>query len=177
MIDSQPLSNTNELIKFHQELRRQIEISEVNTAELFAPVLAGNEIWLLKSKEIIKIGAVDKLTSVPGATKHVAGLVSLQGSIYTVLDLNVVLGNSPTIKNNKARIVFLDIDGIDESDAGVNFALLVERVLALTPAPTSAGEVMAGDKDQFSHMNIIDQSGITYRIANLHKICNGNWVS
>ncbi|MDH7600403.1 MAG: chemotaxis protein CheW [Sedimentisphaerales bacterium] len=64
--------------------------------------------------DICKVQEIDKVrqwTPVPQADPHVLGILSLRGSIVTIMDLAAKLGLCPTKLSHDSRIVIISADG------------------------------------------------------------------
>ncbi len=59
---------------------------------------------ILLVKEVYRYKAI---TSIPGASEHLCGLMNLRGKIVTVVDLNVCLNRGPTPNKNECRLLIL----------------------------------------------------------------------
>ena len=116
-----------DLLAFQKDLRAKIEHGQARAGDLWVPALVAGQSWLFRASDIQKIVLPEKVSRVPGAAQGVAGVVSLNGTIFTLLDFNVLQGKAPVVRTQKSRIIFLD----SQSDTSSPVALLVDRVLDL----------------------------------------------
>jgi purine-binding chemotaxis protein CheW len=88
--------------------------------ELLAFRLGGEEYAVMVDdvREVLKLR---DLTSIPNTPEYILGVMSLRGTMLTVIDLGRRLGLAPGVRDERARIVVV---GTDEEDVG----LMVDRV-------------------------------------------------
>ncbi len=154
------------LLEFQQRLHAKIDTRAAAASELCVPVLSAQDSWLFASSSILKIMLPETIVRVPGAPREVLGVVSLEGSVYTLMDFNLLLGRAPVLRNLKSRIVFL-APGLE---TGAPVALLVERVLdlmgmpELPHQPCERGHALGARADT---------AGAVHFIADVASICAG----
>jgi purine-binding chemotaxis protein CheW len=88
--------------------------------ELLAFRMGGEEYAVMVNdvREVLKLR---DLTAVPNTPEYILGVMSLRGTMLTVIDLGRRLGLAPGVRDDRARIVVV---GTDEEDVG----LMVDRV-------------------------------------------------
>lgn len=146
--------------------------AEPARSELLVPLLSGPEHWLFRSHNIARIALPERITRIPGADSALVGVVSWAGTIYTLVDFNLLLGRTAVLRNMKSRIVFLEQDiGATGSEGGAPLALLVDRVLDLTALPaTPLGKTPYSQ----AHGTREGPEGVLYLIANIEALCAGS---
>lgn len=155
------------LFKFQQELTSKL--NSPNPSEgLLVPIASGDDTWLFPSSSVLKIDSSDKISCVPGCDPMIAGVVSLDGSIYTLLDFNIANGHSSVSIGLKSRVVFLDGGPCDSL-----IALLVERILPLTSLDGSSSVLGKENLDDY----VLGKTGEKYRVANLNAFFSGDILS
>lgn len=116
------------LHRLREDYQRSLdEISaEENTGTLrdFLPVRLGAEWFGVPRAGVSEVLRVPPLVRVPGAARHIAGIINLRGEILTVLDLRVLLGLGEQTSGSGARLVVV-------KSADLTSALLVDEVQAL----------------------------------------------
>lgn len=116
------------LHRLREDYQRSLdEISaEENTGTLrdFLPVRLGAEWFGVPRTGVSEVLRVPPLVRVPGAARHIAGIINLRGEILTVLDLRVLLGLAEAASAAGARLVVV-------KSADLTSALLVDEVQAL----------------------------------------------
>jgi len=71
----------------------------------------GGALYGIDIRKVQEIDKVRQWTPVPRADEHVLGILSLRGSIVTILDLATKLGLSPTKIGRDSRVVILSSEG------------------------------------------------------------------
>lgn len=140
------------------------------TEDFFMSVLSGPDVWLIDSNDIVKIASPEKITKVPGAPPRLSGVVSLSGVIYSLIDFNKLNAHGPVIRNNKARIIFLDQKTNDDTgDVSEPVALLVDRVFNLMPLPGIVKQDSSNKSRYIKSIRILD--AVAFYVADIDKIC------
>jgi purine-binding chemotaxis protein CheW len=57
---------------------------------------AGNERYAVEAQFVHRLERVGRVTPLPGAARHVAGLTNIHGQLVPVIDLRVLLGAAPS---------------------------------------------------------------------------------
>jgi purine-binding chemotaxis protein CheW len=57
---------------------------------------AGNERYAVEAQFVHRLERVGRVTPLPGATRHVAGLTNIHGQLVPLIDLRVLLGAAPS---------------------------------------------------------------------------------
>ena len=81
----------------------------------------GGEEYAVTVNDVREVLKLRDLTGVPNTPEYIVGVMSLRGTMLTVVDLGRRLGLSPGVRDDRARIVVVSTD---EEDVG----LLVDRV-------------------------------------------------
>lgn len=93
------------LPEFQKRIHEKIEIEDNFLGELIIPVVSNELFWGFRSSEIKKILIPEKIIPVPGAKNFVLGVCHVSGTIYTVVDFNVLLGRAHPIRTAKSRLI------------------------------------------------------------------------
>ena len=81
----------------------------------------GDQVYGLPILAVQEVLRDTEIEPVPGATRHVLGVLNLRGNVVTVIDLRVRLGLPPTSPDGDSRVVIVE-------HQGESFGLLVDRV-------------------------------------------------
>jgi twitching motility protein PilI len=91
-------------------------------------VESGGKRWILNLSDSGEIIPMPPLVSVPLVQPWFAGMASIRGNLFSVVDFSLFRGGDPTPRTSNARLVLVG------SRFGVNSAILVNRMLGLRPA-------------------------------------------
>ncbi|MBF0105600.1 MAG: purine-binding chemotaxis protein CheW [Deltaproteobacteria bacterium] len=83
--------------------------------------ILGNEEFALDIAQVKEIIRIPNITPMPKAPDFIEGIINLRGQIIAVMDPAKRFGLPPTQKNDKSRIVVVDINN-------KNFGLIVDAV-------------------------------------------------
>lgn len=97
------------------------EVSEEEHLELLTFIL-GREQYAVPIERIVEIIPPRPATRVPNADGHVVGVISLRGTIVTVIDVRARLGHNGTSQENDRRMIVID-------NGGETAGFVVDRVL------------------------------------------------
>ena len=111
-------------------------------------VESGGERWLVDLADAGEVVPLPTLATVPRAQAWYAGLVSIRGTLFSVVDLAAFHGAVPTARSHDARLLLVG------ARHGINSALLVDRILGLRapeglksePASVDAERPWAGER-------------------------------
>ena len=81
----------------------------------------GGEEYAVTVNDVREVLKLRDLTAIPNTPEYILGVMSLRGTMLTVVDLGRRLGLSPGVRDDRARIVVVSTD---EEDVG----LMVDRV-------------------------------------------------
>jgi len=81
----------------------------------------GGEEYAVMVNDVREVLKLRDLTAIPNTPEYILGVMSLRGTMLTVVDLGRRLGLSPGVRDDRARIVVVSTD---EEDVG----LMVDRV-------------------------------------------------
>ncbi len=88
-------------------------------------IQVGNDLWLVDLQDASEVVAVPELCSVPLTHHWYRGIANVRGSLYSVVDLSLFMGNEPTMLSASSRLLLVNGRFISNS------ALLVSRMLGL----------------------------------------------
>lgn len=89
-------------------------------------VRAGHELYALPAHQMGQVRSLPTLTHLPGLHAVIAGMISLQGHVLSVLDLAALLGDAP---DEQAGYIVI------YQDSGRQVALRVQEVLEVMEIP------------------------------------------
>ncbi len=95
----------------------------------FLGVRAGAGNLLLESTDVAEVLPFASCTAVPLTHPRFRGLCNVRGTLYSVLDLPMLLGYAPVTADAHARLLLLAPNRMR------NTALLVNRLVGMYPAP------------------------------------------
>lgn len=124
----------NNLPEFQKRIHEKIRDEQSYLGELIVPILSNETYWGFRSSEIKKIIIPEKIIPVPGAKNFILGVCHVGGTIYTVIDFNVLMGRAHHIRTSKTRIICFDSKHGNEQSGEVAgkeeaIALFVERAV------------------------------------------------
>lgn len=126
----------------------------------------GNEDYLVPVEHVREVLKIRQATPVPHAKDHVAGMISLRGTVLPVLDLTKRLGLAAGTRDDKSRIVVV---GLDDEEAG----LIVDRVTGVVRFLPGAVEPVPETVDQGAGSEyiagIVRREGKLYILLDLEK--------
>ncbi|HEY3431557.1 MAG TPA: chemotaxis protein CheW [Rhodocyclaceae bacterium] len=121
-------------------------------------VESGGERWVLDLSDAGEVVPLPTLADVPLTQAWYAGLVNMRGNLFSVVDLAVFHGFSPTPHNGQARLLLVG------PRHGINSALLVNRILGLrAPEGLKAEPVIADPKRPWAGEKLRDAQGEVWR--------------
>lgn len=88
-------------------------------------VQVGNELWLIDLQDVSEVVAVPELCHVPLTHHWYRGIANVRGTLYSVVDLSLFMGNEPTMLSASSRLLLVNGKFIASS------ALLVNKMLGL----------------------------------------------
>ncbi len=88
----------------------EVETSSADQVELLSFVIAG-EHYAVSIDHIVEIVTPRAATRVPNADPTIVGIISLRGTIVTVIDVRRKLGHLSTARGNDSRIIVVDRRG------------------------------------------------------------------
>lgn len=106
------------------------------------PLIVAGEKLLLACVDIAKIVVVARLGQVPGSHSCVRGVLAASGSLFTLIDLGLLMSGEPTKLTIKSRAVCLE-----SNMPGENMAVLVDRALDIRSATQTEAAWVADDAD------------------------------
>lgn len=92
----------------------------------------GTEEYAVPIESVLEIVTPGEITRVPNAPMNISGIISLRGTIVTILDVGGKLGHEPAARDLDTRIVVV-------RDAAGSSGFLVDRVLRVVKV--TAGEL------------------------------------
>jgi purine-binding chemotaxis protein CheW len=131
----QPTTEIDKLARFKAEAgkRRAVEVTQVEETkerlELLTFLISGEQ-YAVDIERIVEIVTPRPVTRIPNADRSVVGIISLRGTIVTLVDVRTRLGHPDVQATDDTRIVVMD-----QGSETVGF--LVDRVLRVVKiAPT-----------------------------------------
>jgi purine-binding chemotaxis protein CheW len=111
-----------------------VELGVVPTVDL-VEFSAGNAHYAIEAAFVHRLGHLGRVTTLPGAARHFAGITNLHGQLVPLVDLGMLLGAAPC-----ASAAFVVVLGELRAEIGIVAETLLEiRALPLhalgTPAP------------------------------------------
>ncbi len=88
----------------------------------------GAEEYAIPIDSVVEIVIPGEITRVPNAPRNISGLISLRGTIVTILDVRGKLGHDPIAPDLDTRIVVV-------RDAGGSAGFIVDKVLRVVKVP------------------------------------------
>lgn len=113
-------------------IEEEAETSAADQMELLTFVLAGEQ-YAVSIDHLVEIVTPRGATPVPNADPSIVGIISLRGTIVTVIDVRRKLGHSGGARENDARIIVAD-------RGGETLGFEVDRVLRVLKVETAAIE-------------------------------------
>lgn len=114
------------LREFQEDLsRRLVSARRGEVADALLGVLSGGERWLVELPDSGEVLPLPELSAVPRTRPWFAGVTSIRGALYSVVDFSAFRGGEPTPRDARARLLLVGVRH------GVNSALLVDRTLGL----------------------------------------------
>jgi len=111
-----------------------------------------NQRYALPCERVREVIARVPLDAIPRAPAHVAGVFNHRGSVTTVLDLSVLLCDTPSAARLSTRIIVLE--------HRERLALLAERVTHTARIETAGQSVNAACSAQFTSAVVVDAAGM-----------------
>jgi twitching motility protein PilI len=118
---------------------------------------AGGETWLVDLADGGEIVQAPLLAQVPLTRVWFAGIANIRGNLYSVTDLSVFRGGSPTPQNSSTRLLLIG------AKHGSNAALLVSRMLGLKNPEDFVPELAAADDPPWCAQRFSDTYGNIWR--------------
>ncbi|MDP9359987.1 MAG: chemotaxis protein CheW [Acidobacteriota bacterium] len=113
-------------------IEEEAETSAADQVELLTFVLAGEQ-YAVSIDHLVEIVTPRGATQVPNADPSIVGIISLRGTIVTVIDVRRKLGHSPGARGNDMRIIVAE-------RGGETLGFEVDRVLRVLKIETAAIE-------------------------------------
>lgn len=155
--------NRGKLRAFQEALSRRIGASgSVVQKDLRLGIRAGGSEWLVALGDAGEVVPVPPITPVPLTKPWMLGLANVRGRLFSVADLSVFFGGTPTPRQPAARLLL-----IGRND-GSNAAILVERVLGLRSLTELAP--MASDGAGWTLAEFRDSQGLHWRELALPRL-------
>jgi purine-binding chemotaxis protein CheW len=108
------------------------ETSDADQVELLTFVLAGEQ-YAVSIEHLVEIVTPRTATPVPNADRAIVGIISLRGTIVTVIDVRQKLGHQPGAGSNDTRTIVAERNG-------ETLGFEVDRVLRVLKVGTAAIE-------------------------------------
>jgi purine-binding chemotaxis protein CheW len=157
-------SGTSKLERFKQTagkrregfVGQEVETSSAGQVELLSFVIAGEQ-YAVSIDHLVEIVTPRSATPVPNADPTIVGIISLRGTIVTVIDVRRKLRHPPAAAGNDARIIVAE-------RAGETLGFEVDRVLrvlkvdsaAIEPHPVvHSSELSEAVRGVFRHANAL----------------------
>lgn len=136
------------LREFQEDLsRRLVSARRGEVSDALLGALSGGERWLVELPDSGEVLPLPELSIVPRTRPWFAGVASIRGVLYSVVDFSAFRGGAPTPRDARARLLLVG------ARHGTNSALLVDQTLGLkrlaemTPEGAAAGPAhWAGDR-------------------------------
>ncbi|MDP2793632.1 MAG: chemotaxis protein CheW [Sulfurisoma sp.] len=96
-----------------------------HAAQALLGIVSGRDHCLLELSDSGEVLPLPSLTSVPLTKPWFAGVASVRGALYSVVDFSAFRGGEATPRNSDARLLLIG------ARHGINSALLVNRTLGL----------------------------------------------
>lgn len=159
-----PNSDISKLERFKQTagkrregfVGQEVETSSAGQAELLSFLIAGEQ-YAVSIDHLVEIVTPRSATPVPNADPTIVGIISLRGTIVTVIDVRRKLRHPPAAAANDARIIVAE-------RAGETLGFEVDRVLrvlkvdsaAIEPHPVvHSSELSEAVRGVFRHANAL----------------------
>jgi purine-binding chemotaxis protein CheW len=159
-----PASADSKLAQFKQTankrregfIEQQAETSSADQVELLSFIIAGEQ-YAVSIDHIVEIVTPREATRVPNADPTIVGIISLRGTIVTVIDVRRKLRHPPAAAGNDARIIVAE-------RAGETLGFEVDRVLrvlkvdsaVIEPHPVvHSSELSEAVRGVFRHANAL----------------------
>jgi purine-binding chemotaxis protein CheW len=113
----------------HQDQAKKSDAAAVDEAELLTFVIGG-ETYAIDIDNVVEIVTPRAVTRVPNADESVVGILSLRGTIVTLIDVRRRLSHGAAIETPDTRVVVV-------RSAGDNLGFVVDRVLRVVKIATS----------------------------------------
>lgn len=151
---------------FQEDLSRRMREAASASASIggqegvaLLPFFADGRLFAIPATEVVKTAMPTAMTRLPFATEEVAGIIGIDGGVFTVLDASALLGGRPVNVSLRARVLCLDAS-LSEA-GGASIALLVERTLDVSLADGA--------------MQGVETAGVTLPPAIASVVC-GRWT-
>jgi purine-binding chemotaxis protein CheW len=137
-------------------IEQQAETSSADQIELLSFVIAGEQ-YAVSIDHLVEIVTPREATHVPNADPTIVGIISLRGTIVTIIDIRRKLRHPPGIGGNDARIIVAE-------RGGETLGFEVDRVLrvlkvdsaAIEPHPVvHSSELSEAVRGVFRHANAL----------------------
>ena len=116
-----------------------------STREMLTFVIADEE-YALDIERVIEIVTPTQITRVPNAGRNITGIISLRGTIVTILDVRGKLGHAPGESTLDTRVIVVQ-------DSGGSAGFVVDRVLRVVKIlPEELEQQPAATVDERSEM-------------------------
>lgn len=144
-----------------------VEEEGSNQLELLTFMLAG-ESYAVEIEKIVEIISPKEATRVPNAGKTILGIISLRGTIVTLLDLRRLLGHGARDEEpSDARIVVVENRG-DHSGFLVD---RVSRVIKVRPDQVETHPVVSASEQSEFIRGVFDSADTLTILLDLYRLC------
>jgi purine-binding chemotaxis protein CheW len=113
-------------------IEREIESGSIDQAELLTFIIAGEQ-YAVSIEHLVEIITPRAATQVPNADPTIVGIISLRGTMVTVIDVRRKLRHPPAAAGNDARVIVVE-------RAGEILGFEVDRVLRVLKIDSAAIE-------------------------------------
>jgi purine-binding chemotaxis protein CheW len=135
-----PTPASNKLEKFKSTagqrregfIEREAETTSADQVELLTFIIAGEQ-YAVSIEHLVEIITPREATQVPNADPTIVGIISLRGTIVTVIDVRLKLRHPPAAGGNDARVIVVE-------RAGEVLGFEVDRVLRVLKVDSAAVE-------------------------------------
>ena len=97
-------------------------------------VQVGQEHWLIDLQDVSEVVAVPDMCHVPLTHHWFRGIANVRGSLYSVIDLSLFMGNEPTMLNASCRLMLVNARYVSKASLLVTKMLGLRNVEQFTPA-------------------------------------------
>jgi purine-binding chemotaxis protein CheW len=113
-------------------IERETEITSADQVELLTFIIAGEQ-YAVSIEHLVEIITPRDATQVPNADPTIVGIISLRGTMVTVIDVRRKLRHPPAAGGNDARVIVVE-------RAGEVLGFEVDRVLRVLKVDSAAVE-------------------------------------
>jgi purine-binding chemotaxis protein CheW len=167
----QPPAEVDKLARFKAEAgqRRAVEVAQVEEAkerlELLTFLIAGEQ-YAVDIERIVEIVTTRPVTRIPNADRSVVGIISLRGTIVTLVDVRTKLGHPDVQPTDDTRIVVMDT-GAETIGFPVDRVL---RVVKIAPTDVEPHPVVHATELEAAIRGVFRTSGALTILLDLDKL-------